>query len=301
MFVLGVLSLFLVSIYAQCPAWSYDETSPNGPAHWGELCPAYANCLLSQQQSPIDLVHNVQNFDTHHLQHQYHVITNFRFGIIDHAYEALNFTTDNTLSLFGQGPYILREFHFHSPSEHHVNGVQYPLEVHFVHTDSAGNVAVLGFFYEASATPKKDSFLSTLAQFLPAVSVPGVFIDVPTLDLKTQVNTESGFYHYEGSSTTPPCIPNIQFYISRTPIATDSAILAQFASLKNARPIQPLNNRNVTVYSPSSQRSIPPVKLAFALSAGGAGLGLAFLARYAFTKFGKSKEERDVELSLLPK
>jgi carbonic anhydrase len=88
MLVLGVLFLFFISLHAQCPAWSYDETAPNGPARWGELCTPYSNCLSSPDQSPIDLVHTVQTIDgTHHLQHKYNVITNFQFGLIDYAYE----------------------------------------------------------------------------------------------------------------------------------------------------------------------------------------------------------------------
>jgi carbonic anhydrase len=27
---------------------------------------------------------------------------------------------------------MLKQFHFHSPSEHHINGQVYPMEVHFV-------------------------------------------------------------------------------------------------------------------------------------------------------------------------
>ena len=32
----------------------------------------------------------------------------------------------------------LLQFHFHSPSEHTINGVQYPLEIHFVHMTPSG-------------------------------------------------------------------------------------------------------------------------------------------------------------------
>lgn len=35
-------------------------------------------------------------------------------------------------------PGQLLQFHFHSPSEHTINGRQYPLELHFVHMTSSG-------------------------------------------------------------------------------------------------------------------------------------------------------------------
>jgi carbonic anhydrase len=88
MLVLGVLSLFFIAIHAQCPPWSYDETAPNGPAYWGELCREYENCLYSQEQSPIDLTHTLEVFgEKNHLQRKYGVINNFTFGILDFAFE----------------------------------------------------------------------------------------------------------------------------------------------------------------------------------------------------------------------
>ena len=31
--------------------------------------------------------------------------------------------------------YSLQQFHFHTPSEHTINGIQFPMEMHLVHTD----------------------------------------------------------------------------------------------------------------------------------------------------------------------
>ena len=40
--------------------------------------------------------------------------------------------------------YMLKQFHFHHPSEHTVEGVVYPMEMHLVHADADGNLAVVG-------------------------------------------------------------------------------------------------------------------------------------------------------------
>ncbi len=48
----------------------------------------------------------------------------------------------------GRNTYLLKQFHFHSPSEHTVNGKHFPMEVHFVHQSADGNFAVVGALFE---------------------------------------------------------------------------------------------------------------------------------------------------------
>jgi carbonic anhydrase len=45
----------------------------------------------------------------------------------------------------------LKQFHFHSPSENHVAGREYPLEAHLVHADGDGNLAVIAVTLEEGA------------------------------------------------------------------------------------------------------------------------------------------------------
>ena len=40
--------------------------------------------------------------------------------------------------------YQLVQYHFHAPSEHTVNGTQFPMEMHLVHRDADGQLAVIG-------------------------------------------------------------------------------------------------------------------------------------------------------------
>ena len=50
----------------------------------------------------------------------------------------------STFSVGSGGNFRLVQFHFHRPSEHTVNGASFPMEVHFVHSNAAGNLAVVG-------------------------------------------------------------------------------------------------------------------------------------------------------------
>src|SRR5262249_57425176 len=62
-------------------------------------------------------------------------------------------------------PYHLVQFHVHAPSEHTVNGRAFPLELHFVHQDDAGHLAVVGVLVETGpATPALDPLLAVHAE-----------------------------------------------------------------------------------------------------------------------------------------
>jgi len=49
----------------------------------------------------------------------------------------------------------LKQFHMHSPSEHQINGESLPLELHFLHSNDAGELAVVGMLCREGA-PYKD-------------------------------------------------------------------------------------------------------------------------------------------------
>jgi len=51
---------------------------------------------------------------------------------------------DESLVLFDGHSYQFLQAHFHDPSEHHIDGVGYTMELHLVHKDSEGKVLVIG-------------------------------------------------------------------------------------------------------------------------------------------------------------
>ena len=52
--------------------------------------------------------------------------------------------------------YSLKQLHWHSPSEHAVNGRNYSLEMHMVHESAEKRIAVVGILYRIG---RPDSFL----------------------------------------------------------------------------------------------------------------------------------------------
>lgn len=53
------------------------------------------------------------------------------------------------------------QFHFHQPSEHHINGQSYPLEIHLVHVldnPTITEYAVVGLLFEVDHSLAYDMF-----------------------------------------------------------------------------------------------------------------------------------------------
>ncbi|XP_078447390.1 alpha carbonic anhydrase 1, chloroplastic-like [Wolffia australiana] len=57
--------------------------------------------------------------------------------------------------------YKLQQLHWHSPSEHTIDGVQYPVEMHLVHLRETGDISVVAVLYKYGHA---DPFLSQLAE-----------------------------------------------------------------------------------------------------------------------------------------
>lgn len=221
--------------------WSYEGAT--GPAHWGDLSPDYSLAKSGKRQSPIDIATSgVKRADAAALQ--------VRYG--DTSLEVLNnghtieddYHAGGTLTVDGH-TYQLAQFHFHSPSEHSVDGEHAPMEMHLVHKDSAGKLAVIGVLIrEGRAHPE----LAELWEYMPTSpgrsdAVPGVSVDASEL---LPANLAS--YRYSGSLTTPPCSEDVAWFVLQEPIEASAAQIAAFREIieGNNRPTQPLNGRVVT-------------------------------------------------------
>jgi carbonic anhydrase len=225
------------------PHWEYGEADGpeplDGPSHWYMLDPAWQICMDAMHQSPIDLPSSMTVEDLPDVVPHYgpsHV------AIVNNGHTIqYNYDMGSTISI-GDASYSLVQFHFHAPSEHSVDGVSHALELHLVHRDSAGKLAVLGVFLDQgalnetlaaaswSSLPSSGTYDNGLVQFnIEALVPPG-----PT-------------YRYDGSLTTPPCSEGVSWFVKRTPITLSADQLAKFTTLfpLDARPKQDRGSRVV--------------------------------------------------------
>lgn len=223
-----------ISSTQQNDPWDYENTD------WDEI--ADSECR-SAVQSPVDIVtENIIEARLATINYEYDP---FSMRIVDNGHTIQVFGTENSFITVEGKRYQFRQFHFHYPSEHTVDGKQYPMEMHLVHAEEGtSNLVVLGIFLEEAAT--SNEFLQKVLSEIPEEEGEEKSTEVQ-IDLSDYIPPSQEYYTYIGSLTTPPCTVGVDWIIFSQPIAASREQLDTFANYynNNARPVQPLNNRRV--------------------------------------------------------
>jgi carbonic anhydrase len=221
------------------PHWTYE--GKEDPKHWGKLDPANAACSNGHIQSPINIT-NARQADLPPLQFGYNAVP---LSIVDNGHTIMvNYPPGSTLTV-GDKTYTLKQFHFHHPSEEHVNGKSYDLVAHLVHADSDGHLAVVAILFKKDSTPAP--LLDILWKNLSAEKGKVVEVSSVSINVKDLLPPTAGYYTFAGSLTTPPCTEGVTWYVLKTPVDISKPQLNAFAKLykHDNRPIQPTNRREV--------------------------------------------------------
>lgn len=216
--------------------WGYE--GEHGPSHWGDVDAASKVCTAGSQQSPIDIRSSIKS-QLPPLQIAWRVKTD---TIVNNGHTIqVNSDLGNTLTV-GKDKYDLVQFHFHHPSEHLIGGRTYPMEVHFVHRDGTGALAVVGVLMTAG---KPNAAFKQIAAAMPAKA--GDPVKMTGVDPTLMLPAGRSYYRYAGSLTTPPCSEVVNWLLLRDPIQVAQADIDAFAKLypMNARPPQTGNRRFV--------------------------------------------------------
>lgn len=245
-----------LSIQAAGPHWEYDEQ-----ASWGSILDdtvqnpvpypyPYATCNLGTKQSPLNLATQMDLSDVPLVVSQ----NSLKFAYSDIPVNVEN--NGHTLKVntpaggasnlaIGQDHYSLLQYHFHSPSEHQLQGHSYPLEIHFVHGTQDGKMAVVGvFFKRGKHNPGLQAVLDNAPLTVGTVTaLTDKTLNPSALLPKKQIE----FFTYAGSLTTPPCTEGINWYVLKNPVEASHQQIDQFQSFysDNARSPQSANGRQV--------------------------------------------------------
>ncbi|XP_047736691.1 carbonic anhydrase 14 [Hyalella azteca] len=169
------------------------------------------------------------------------------------------------------GEYIFAQFHFHwgsdssMGSEHTINGVRYPMEMHMVHyktaygtigkaVQQADGLAVLGVMFEISQTD--NPAFTPLVKALKEIQEPSMTIEVDAqYPLRAFLPRDVGaFYRYDGSLTTPTCNEVVTWTVFDQAVPISEAQMEVFRNMRNDhghnlvnnfRPPQALSSRKV--------------------------------------------------------
>jgi carbonic anhydrase len=222
--------------------WGY--TGATGPAHWGDIDPKFINCKIGRNQSPIDIRDKlaVGTIGLPGLDVVYGIP---EFAVINNGHTIqVNYPIGNSYIKVGGHRFELLQFHFHTPSEHQKEGFNYPMEMHLVHKDGDGNLAVIGILYKEGAfNPELQKLIDNLPKDVGQVHRHKEV----RLDLRKFFPKDTRFYKYSGSLTTPPCSEGVYWMVFKQPIEASADQIAIMEKLMGAnnRPVQGIHSRHV--------------------------------------------------------
>lgn len=156
----------------------------------------------------------------------------------------------------------LLQLHFHSPSEHVVDGKSYPLEGHFVHSNG-DDLAVVGVFFD-DETDEANEQLQVLFEGVPII---GAKRHIESINLNGLLPSDSRFFSYIGSTTTPPCVDGVRWNIFEKPVSISTNQLGRFNRYYrgNNRKLQELKSGHFATLnaSPSMGKTFPDLNREF--------------------------------------
>ncbi|KAI6674081.1 hypothetical protein NL676_001987 [Syzygium grande] len=212
----------------------FTYAGPQGPSHWGDLSPKFAACARGQHQSPVNIVRSA-------------TVANKNLKALTRDYRPANATLVNNGFNIG----VVYE------EEHHIDGIQFPAELHLVHKASDGNFAVVAILYQFGDPDPLISKIKTQLDQLAKEACGAdeeAHIPLGIFNPKQIKRNTRKYYRYVGSLTTPPCTENVTWNvlgkvrsISKEQVASLKAPLAA-DDKTNFRPLQPLNGRQVQLY-----------------------------------------------------
>jgi carbonic anhydrase len=219
----------------------------NGPFNWATLAVENEACKAGANQSPINLGTSHKPRPHLHIailtipsDASVSVLTEKpKMTIPEQEVEFENLGTTieiivNGTTSIGGTDFQLKQFHMHTPSEHHINGEYHPLEVHMVHQGVADNtkLAVIALMFQVSAS-NSSSIIRSLSSSLSAISAPGTKTAIPAgIDFSDVLAkmASSDILSYAGSLTTPPCAEGVSFMIVKDPLDIS---VADFNAIKS--------------------------------------------------------------------
>lgn len=238
MFLVSLMTPAFLMAADQATHWSYE--GEEGPEHWADISADYHMCRDGRNQSPIDLQGNIAA-----------ELPELVFDYVSQPHRETN--NGHTIQLdIAPGSFLripsrnnnfeLKQFHFHSPSEHTINGQSYAMELHFVHADENGALAVIGVMFSEG---QEHPVLSKLWSFMPEHA--GESNELPVKIEETDLMPPtSDYYYYSGSLTTPPCSEGVAWIVLKNPIEASAEQIAIFKDRVGPvtnRPVQPHNAR----------------------------------------------------------
>lgn len=224
--------------------WSYEGAT--GPANWGSLSPSYAACVDGSVQSPIDIVgatgKAIANPKVAYAKNKVIVENN------GHTVQA-NALSGSSITVGGVKSELL-QMHFHAPAENIIAGLRAPVDVHFVHQAADGKLTVIGVMLKVGSQRNAGWQPMVRVLRMQNISTASEASEATaTFDWAAMLPNDRRSFRFAGSLTTPGCTEGVSWIVMKQPVLLSAAQIAAFKGAydNNARPVQPINGRPITV------------------------------------------------------
>ncbi|MGR3292757.1 MAG: carbonic anhydrase family protein [Candidatus Scalindua sp.] len=164
----------------------------------------------------------------------------------------LHFAEGSTIVAHGK-TFRFKQMHFHTPSEHQLDGMTFPMEMHIVNTAEDRETGeteylVISILFKMG---EENKFISEFCDLIPEKEYSVHNIQTGRVRLSDLLmvtrkdKSEEGLYYYKGSLTTPPYSESVNWYIDKH---IYEASPEQIQTLKkfeghNARRVQEIQGR----------------------------------------------------------
>ncbi|MDX2445538.1 MAG: carbonic anhydrase family protein [Bacteroidales bacterium] len=200
-------------------------------------------------QSPVNIL---TSKTSEHIDHNIEIIINkadssSKVSNTGHSVQ-LDFDSGSSIRFNGV-EYEFLQAHFHTPSEHQIDGITYPMEIHFVckeDTDEANYLVAGAFFKMGMENPFISSFIEKIPEspkHTANLRENPVYID----DLLLPEEPFNDYFHYRGSLTTTPYTESVEWFIMKKILEATPEQIQHINKLEgnNARHVQALFGRNI--------------------------------------------------------
>jgi carbonic anhydrase len=166
----------------------------------------------------------------------------------------LSFTGGNSFTVNGK-TYKFKQLHFHTPSEHLIDGMTFPMEMHVVSVSKDPKDSTKPEYLVLAMLFKMGQENKFIKEFLNAIPPeenkklelsPGV-VKLKDLFAGVTKNDLEPYYHYKGSLTTPPYTETVDWIIRKYIFEASPEQVAGIEKMEgnNARHVRALNNRKI--------------------------------------------------------
>lgn len=205
------------------------------------------------EQSPINIISTVNTSGKHHITLYFKDEVN-KVENLGHTVQ-LDFS-EGSVIVQDDTTFAFKQCHFHTPSEHLVDGMTFPMEMHIVNIlpnedkTATPQYLVIGVLFKVG---KENPFINDFLSAIPKEEHSSSTVKAGTVKLADLFGVipkeiQGNYYNYRGSLTTPPYTESVRWYIAKHIFEASAKQIEAINKIEgnNARHVQALYGRSVS-------------------------------------------------------